>query len=227
MKIAKNRIVIFAPHQDDEVIGCGGLIQKCIKDRIEVYILYATEVANKFVKYDNNKQEYIKYSGSERTKEMYESCRMLGVETTKISFICPSEYHNNLYKFDFAELLKKVEQKIVDINPDAILIPAVSTNQDHEYYNHVLRSAARPGFYCGTMIEYEVENENDFNPNYFVAMSEEELENKIHAAEEYHTQYRGGLSKLSGDSIRGTAIFRGYQIREKYAEAFRILRLGD
>lgn len=77
------------------------------------------------------------------------------------------------------------------------------------------------------MIEYEVENENDFNPNYFVAMSEEELENKIHAAEAYHTQYRGGLSKLSGDSIRGTAIFRGYQIREKYAEAFRILRLGD
>ena len=58
-------------------------------------------------------------------------------------------------------------------------------------------------------------------------ISKEELENKIHAAEAYHTQYRGGLSKLSGDSIRGTAIFRGYQIREKYAEAFRILRLGD
>ena len=39
MKIAKNRIVIFAPHQDDEVIGCGGLIQKCIKDRMR-FIYY-------------------------------------------------------------------------------------------------------------------------------------------------------------------------------------------
>ncbi len=227
MKIAKNRIVIFAPHQDDEMIGCGGLIQRCVKDGLEVYIIYATQVANEFVKYDNVKKEYIKYSGSERTEEMCVSCNLLGVDKEKISFLCPAEYHNNLYNFDFAELLQRIEQKLIELDPDAILLPAVSTNQDHEYYNRVILSASRPGFYCGNLVEYEVENEKDFQPNYFVSLSEEELRNKIHAAEAYHTQNRGELSKLSGDSISGVAIFRGYKIRTKYAEAFQILRLGD
>ena len=39
----KKNIIIFAPHQDDEVIGCGGIIQKLISNQDNVYLAIATQ----------------------------------------------------------------------------------------------------------------------------------------------------------------------------------------
>ena len=38
----KNKIMILAPHADDEIIGCGGTIAKAISQGEEVYIIIAT-----------------------------------------------------------------------------------------------------------------------------------------------------------------------------------------
>ena len=37
------KIVIFAPHPDDEVLGCGGSILKWIEDGHEVHVIYITD----------------------------------------------------------------------------------------------------------------------------------------------------------------------------------------
>lgn len=45
-KISKNKkILILAPHQDDEIIGCGGTILKLIKEKNDVTICYLTNGA--------------------------------------------------------------------------------------------------------------------------------------------------------------------------------------
>ena len=36
------RILLIAPHQDDEILAAGGLIQKCIKHGDDFLILFAT-----------------------------------------------------------------------------------------------------------------------------------------------------------------------------------------
>jgi len=36
------KIVVFAPHPDDEVIGCAGIIQECLAKNGEVYIVFLT-----------------------------------------------------------------------------------------------------------------------------------------------------------------------------------------
>ncbi len=38
----KNKIIVVAPHADDEIIGCGGTIAKAISQGDEVYIVIAT-----------------------------------------------------------------------------------------------------------------------------------------------------------------------------------------
>lgn len=36
------RILLIAPHQDDEILAAGGLIQKCIKHGDDFLVLFAT-----------------------------------------------------------------------------------------------------------------------------------------------------------------------------------------
>lgn len=38
------RILLIAPHQDDEILAAGGLIQKCIKHGDDFLVLFATMV---------------------------------------------------------------------------------------------------------------------------------------------------------------------------------------
>src|SRR3989344_9283508 len=40
--LIKQRLLVVAPHPDDEVIGCGGLIQKIKEGSGKVYILFLT-----------------------------------------------------------------------------------------------------------------------------------------------------------------------------------------
>ena len=37
------KIVIFAPHPDDEIMGCGGGILKWIEEGHDVHIIYVTD----------------------------------------------------------------------------------------------------------------------------------------------------------------------------------------
>ncbi len=38
----KDKIIIFAPHPDDEILGCAGIIQECIEKKGRVYIVFFT-----------------------------------------------------------------------------------------------------------------------------------------------------------------------------------------
>ena len=42
-KFKENIIVILAPHMDDEVIGCGGVISRLVNQNKDVYIVFITD----------------------------------------------------------------------------------------------------------------------------------------------------------------------------------------
>ena len=42
INLGKQRLLVIAPHADDEVLGCGGLIRKVKRQGGEVYVMFLT-----------------------------------------------------------------------------------------------------------------------------------------------------------------------------------------
>ena len=90
---SQDRILIFAPHPDDEVLGCGGIIQYALKMRLPVNLVF-------FTYGDTNKWSYILYRkrpvvlpkdvrnmGLLRYKETIKSAEILGLSPQQLIFL--------------------------------------------------------------------------------------------------------------------------------------------
>jgi len=88
-----DRILILAPHPDDETIGCGGIIQEAVDKGADVRIVYLTngdhnQVA--FIVYEKRltfrKGEFI-HMGEVRRNEAIKAMRLLGVNEKNLIFL--------------------------------------------------------------------------------------------------------------------------------------------
>ncbi len=90
---ANDRIIIFAPHPDDEVLGCGGIIQKARELNIPVRIVFLTYG-------DNNEWSFMVYRkrpvilpksaegmGMVRAHEAIAAEKKLGISSDNITFL--------------------------------------------------------------------------------------------------------------------------------------------
>lgn len=88
-----DRILILAPHPDDEILGCGGIIQKAILLKRPIKIVFLTYG-------DNNEQSFIMYRkrlvlapkkvqamGLVRQKEAFDAAKILGVSADNLIFL--------------------------------------------------------------------------------------------------------------------------------------------
>ncbi|MCX8082945.1 MAG: PIG-L family deacetylase [bacterium] len=87
------KILIFAPHPDDEVLGCAGVIQKAIKSNANVYIVYLTNGDHNQIPYRfYEKKLVLKPSayielGEIRRKESTKATGMLGIPSKNLIFL--------------------------------------------------------------------------------------------------------------------------------------------
>jgi LmbE family N-acetylglucosaminyl deacetylase len=95
---AGDRILVIAPHPDDEVIGCGGLIQRALADGAQVHVALMTngdgsELALIFGERDLPlRPTAFTKLGLERQQESIEALGHLGLKSRQISFL---GYPNN------------------------------------------------------------------------------------------------------------------------------------
>lgn len=96
----QDRILIFAPHPDDETLGLGGLIQQAVENKARVKIVYATNgdknedyLVNRSWKnlidpntYRFNPENFIQL-GTQRQQETIEAVKILGVGTDNLIFL--------------------------------------------------------------------------------------------------------------------------------------------
>ena len=106
------RLLVLAPHPDDEVIGCGGLIALHLRERRRVRVLVATDGAQ---------------AGESTTRE--EECRRgvaaLG-EGVTVEFLRASDR-----ALDEA-IAPKLRETLLDFRPDLIAVPApIEIHPDH------------------------------------------------------------------------------------------------
>jgi LmbE family N-acetylglucosaminyl deacetylase len=203
MLFENKRILMLGAHPDDVEYAMGGTINRFKEEfKTAEYIVLSSTL------------EFQANRGID--SELKTSAKLMGIGNLEMKDYPWMEFHS---------VRGKIRQYLFEVakkkNPDLVFIPsAEDVHQDHE----VLAQEAFRIFRDVSLLSYEIVRSSlKFNPNLFVTLREEDIEAKLRLLEAYQTQKN--LLYFNPDIIRAVAIMRGAHSKQKYAEAFEILRL--
>lgn len=120
-KLEGDRILVLAPHVDDELIGCGGALMHYIKNGKDVSIAFLTEGAKR------SAEMGIQNMAEVREQEAREAANVIGIHQDNLYFLQGED--GNLRHSPIESKLKVVLQKV---QPDTVFLPVViDTHGDH------------------------------------------------------------------------------------------------
>ena len=228
-----DKLLIIAPHPDDEIIGCGGLIQKVKNAGGKVYVLFLTVGPTRDFSIKGFSES------QDRKKEIEKVASFLKYDGYSIVFE-GEDYHLLLDKFGQKNLMDVIERdndmSLENILPTIVAFPSVTSyNQDHRIAAHAALAALRPSdkkhkHFVPTVICYEEaadgwSTEPSVPPNLFLPLSEIQIQKKITALKYYKSQYRNRPNPRSTDVLLALSELRGSMCGTDFAEAFFTYRL--
>ncbi len=208
-------VLVFAPHNDDEVLGAGGTIRNIVLSEDSVYVCEVTSGP----KYKMMQQE------ARRAHEV------LGVSGSFFLNLPVSE----LAEIKKTELNQKVQEVVQQIKPEVVFTPFIGDMHfDHRMVTEAVLVAARPINGCSVkrIYMYETLSEtgwnipygnNNFAPNVWMDISGT-IDDKIKAMACYQSQIKESPHPRSIEGIRSLAKYRGSTIGGEYAESFMLVR---
>lgn len=215
------KILVVAPHPDDEVFGCGGTIARhcAAGDHVEVVIvtrgipeLWPREVIE------------------ETRGETRAANEFLGVK--RVRFLdFPAPQLDQVPMHLLADSIRKV---VVEVRPRVVYVPhRGDIHHDHKAVHGAACVAARPSpeLVVERILSYETPSETEwaasgddaFVPNVFVDISAH-LERKLDAVSHYRSQLKPAPNPRSLETIKAMARFRGSVVCSEAAEAFVLVR---
>lgn len=214
--------LVLEPHPDDLVIGCGGLTQKLVAQGAKVHCLLMSEVPPHYRKIYDESGNYTSYDGPARMMEADRAATILGVSGRSTAF--GHEWHHKLDALPRSELISAMEKCVREQNPDLILVPERSFNQDHIAVFEAFQAVMRPHFFRGVVLAYETTMEREFEPNVLVPLTQEQLETKLEACRAYKSQLGTANHLFSLETMELSMRYRGRLVFSDAAEAFRLVR---
>ncbi|MDN3691682.1 PIG-L deacetylase family protein [Chryseobacterium tructae] len=219
-----NRVVVVAPHPDDEIIGCGATIAKHIKSGDEVTIIVATNASE-------GAPELFPMSQVENVRaEAVAAHQFLGVkETVFLDFPAPAL--NAFPEFKISLEIAKVFQRI---KPTHLYLPHPGDiHQDHKAIYRASLVAARPqgsdkisNIYCYETLsetEWTPMQEKPFVPNHFIDVTDV-FSKKAEAMKFFTSQIKHFPHSRSVETFEALAMYRGSTVGVERAEAFSVER---
>ena len=216
------KVLVIAPHPDDELIGVGGTIAKRTKDGHDVYVCVVTKGTESL--FDNK----IIQQGRD---ECIKADSLLGVKKTQFLNL-PAVMLETVPRY---ELNEKIANAIKAIMPDEIYIPHRGDMQlDHQLVVDATMVAARPNsdHIISRVYSYETLSETGWNIpnsiNTFIPTVYENIEDtielKMKAMSIYKSQLYNFPNARSLKAIQSLAEYRGATVKCRAAEAFCLIR---
>ncbi|MHA1384762.1 MAG: PIG-L deacetylase family protein [Candidatus Helarchaeota archaeon] len=134
-------LIVFSPHPDDAVLGCGGTIIKAIKEKIQVYIIFLTDGRACYTHSGIESDLTPSDVAAGRKKEAIQSSKKLGVPEEKLIFfkIWDREL-SDPKNFNYA--LKRVKNLILKIRPFRVFGPVFNNRHpDHQATHDIIVKA--------------------------------------------------------------------------------------
>lgn len=216
------RVLIIAPHPDDEIIGVGGTIAKRAKAGDEVYVCIVTKGKSPLFNSDFIEQG---------RRECREADAKLGVKET-IFLDFPAVMLETIPRY---ELNGKVAEVVQNIKPEEVYIPHRGDMQiDHQMVVDAAMVAVRPrrDDYPKRVYAYETLSETGWNipnvTNEFIPTVYENITDtydvKMEAMSVFKSQLAPFPAARSVGAIEALAKFRGATVSVEAAEAFSLVR---
>ncbi len=206
--IKNKTILILAPHTDDGELGCGGAIHHWIAQGNTLY--YAAFSACELSVPSHLPKDIL-------ITEVKKATKVLGILPENLRLY---NYPVRTFSFNRQDILQNLIELRKELQPDLILIPSL---QDiHQDHGTIATEAVR-SFKEASILSYELPwNNLSFNTTCFIPLSEESVEVKVKALEQYESQQHRPYA--NGEFIRALARTRGVQIGARYAEVFEVVR---
>jgi LmbE family N-acetylglucosaminyl deacetylase len=131
------KILVIAPHQDDETIGAGGLLIKAANNGAAISIVFVTDGVQRGLAKRLGMQDAPERLAQLRDAEARRVCDALGADMHQLGISNPDP------RPTIAEL-DRLSELIAGIEPDLILIPwMLDAQEKHRMSNHLLWLADR------------------------------------------------------------------------------------
>ena len=142
MIIDKNqRILIVGAHQDDEVLGCGGLIVKLIKKGAKIKLVTLADGVSSRFKSNSIKNIKLHTAIKKRTTEAKRALQFLGIN----DYYFGKFSDNKMDELPLLDIIKVIEKQIDEFKPNVILTHnQFDTNIDHQISYKAVEVATRP-----------------------------------------------------------------------------------
>lgn len=153
----EGNVLIVAPHPDDEVFACGGLIAYKINAGEKVDVLFMTKGE---MSYETENHSIVSQISETRFKTAYQALRLLGVDERNIHWFnykdkgIPDESAS-----DFSRCAQAIADKILELGPDLLFVPHLHDfHQDHINTNKLVTEAYKnnPSLRCVAVYCYSV-----------------------------------------------------------------------
>ncbi len=221
----EKNILIVAPHPDDEILGCGGVIAKYSEEGSNVFVLIVTRGTPRLYSAENIDNV---------RNEALRAHALLGVkETIFLDFPAPE-----LDIISSAEISREINDVIKKFNISELYVPhRGDIHGDHRVVFNACLVAARPvGIYTVKSIyAYETVSETEWAPPFgddafipakFVDVSAF-FDKKLEAMRCFISQLKPFPNPRSLETLTALSKFRGSTVGFSHAEAFMIIRLVE
>ena len=206
------KILVIAPHPDDEVLGMGGTIKKLSKKN-KIILCVVSEGAT--AQYKNKKMIQVRRDSCKK------AAKILG-----ISHIIFLDYPDMRLNLSHLDINKKLEEIIEKYRPEIVYTaPKNDLNLDHQMVFNSTLVACRPKSGVKQILCYEIQGNTKvpFVPNVFENI-EKEFSYKIKGFKMYKSEIEEFPNPRSITAIENLAIQRGVESGTKKAEAFELIR---
>ncbi|RMF82156.1 MAG: PIG-L family deacetylase [Planctomycetota bacterium] len=217
------RILVVAPHPDDEVLGCGGTIRRYASAGHEVHIAIVTRGWAPL--FPDSQVEQVR-------GEARDAAEILGAEELHFLDLPVTQ----LAQLPEHELNAAIGSLLDRVQPAWVFLPYRSDlHEDHRQIFDAAQVALRPlpnRLGVERVLCYETLSETHwhaphvepaFAPQVYIDITQT-LDTKLDAMRAYRSQLRDAPNTRSIESIEALARFRGMTVHRHAAEAFVLLR---
>ena len=216
------RALVIAPHPDDEVLGCGGVLALLADRGVDTHVAIVTE---------GRPPAYTETHLAQLKKETQAAHAILG--TSGLHYLgLPAAALDQVAHAALNHLLASL---IAEVRPATVFVPfSGDVHRDHQLVFASALVAVRPAgpAYPIRLLAYETLSETNWNapgvtpafvPNVFIDIAAG-LDRKLAAFSAYVSQVRTFPSERSIEALTALAKLRGACVHRTAAEAFMLLR---